>query len=430
MSLRLEARVGERAAGGLDGEVARALVGGGVAALADAGAADDPVGVDADALRDRAVRDDAVGELVAEAGDAGGARARACRPLMLCLRGECLRHGLLALRSGLGGGRSTLVPGTIRFARRASTLPGPTSMKVFAPASCIAVKVSRQRTGRISARASSSRGSSNGFAVAQVNTVNSGSRNSVSSSACAERRDGRRHRGRVERAGDREADRALAELAGDLLGAVEAVAVAREHDLAGRVVVRDGQARRRRRPASPRPRRRRRARSSSRGRRPRPSGGRAGRRARARRRRSARRRRRARRARRASGRRRRRAARRRAARASRRSRRRRSPAAGSGCSPPRARRGPRRRARAALEQLRAALRDVVAHLGGLAPLAGEQDRGVGGQCHSDTLARARAESGKNCDLPPSRGGGERVVGGALGDPDDDEERLARSPASR
>src|SRR5215218_10934246 len=41
-----------------------------------------------------------------------------------------------------------------------------------------------------------------------------------------ERRDGGRHRRRVEGARDREPDRALAELAGDLLGAVEAVAIA------------------------------------------------------------------------------------------------------------------------------------------------------------------------------------------------------------
>src|SRR5215207_2215597 len=55
----------------------------------------------------------------------------------------------------------------------------------------------------------------------------------------AERRDRRRHRGRVERAGDGQSDRALAELSRDLLGAVEAGAIAREHDLPGRVVVGD-----------------------------------------------------------------------------------------------------------------------------------------------------------------------------------------------
>ena len=51
-----------------------ALVRRGVAALADPGAADDPVGVDADPLGDRAVRDDAIGKLVAEADDPGRAR--------------------------------------------------------------------------------------------------------------------------------------------------------------------------------------------------------------------------------------------------------------------------------------------------------------------------------------------------------------------
>ena len=48
---RAQAGVGERAAGGGQREVGGALVGRGVAARADAGAADDPVGVDADAAR-------------------------------------------------------------------------------------------------------------------------------------------------------------------------------------------------------------------------------------------------------------------------------------------------------------------------------------------------------------------------------------------
>ena len=54
---------------------------------------------------------------------------------------------------------------------RASTLPGPTSTKAGAPASCRASTVSRQRTGRDQgASASSSRTSSNGAALAPEKT--------------------------------------------------------------------------------------------------------------------------------------------------------------------------------------------------------------------------------------------------------------------
>ena len=49
---------------------------------------------------------------------------------------------------------------------------------------------------------------------------------------------------------------------------------------------------------------------------------------------------------------------------------------------------------AALEQLGAALRDEVAHLGGLASLAGKQQGGVCDQVHADTLTSARVDSGK------------------------------------
>ena len=58
----------------------------------------------------------------------------------------------------------------------------------------------------------------------------------------AERLDGRLHARRVEGAGDVERQRALAALAGGLLGLLERVAVAGEDDLAGRVVVGDGDA--------------------------------------------------------------------------------------------------------------------------------------------------------------------------------------------
>ena len=193
----------------------------------------------------------------------------------------------------------------MRLASRARTLPGPTSTKRVAPAACRAVKVSRQRTGRIRAPASSSRTSSNGRADAHEKTVKRGSPSSTSSSAARNGPDRRGHRGRVERPRDRQPDDALAELAGERLGAVEVLAVARR--------ARSVRARCRwprsgsppRRGSRPRPRRPRPARSSSRGRRPRPSGGRAAPPARARPRSPARLRPPARRARRASARRRR-----------------------------------------------------------------------------------------------------------------------------
>jgi hypothetical protein len=47
-----------------------------------------------------------------------------------------------------------------------STVPGPVSTKSWAPASSSARNVSRQRTGRMSASASSPRTSVNGAAVA------------------------------------------------------------------------------------------------------------------------------------------------------------------------------------------------------------------------------------------------------------------------
>ena len=185
--------------------------------------------------------------------------------------------------------------------------------------------------------------------------------------------------------------------------ASKCVAVAREHDLAGRVVVGDGQARRPRRPARPRPRRRRPARSSSRGRRPRPSAGRAARRARARRRPSS------------------------------------TPAAASAASSPsewpaaaagatssarprqpaieaqkiagcwkrvlsstRAKGSSPTSSMAALEQLGAALGDEVAHLGRLAPLAGEQQRD--GAHARNTLIAARVNSGSAGLAYPPAGG--------------------------
>src|SRR3954471_12914614 len=71
----------------------------------------------------------------------------------------------------------------MRFPIRASTLPGPTSTKEGAPASCMAMTVSRQRTGLVRAEASSSRTSVNGAALAPEKTVKAGSESSTSSSA-------------------------------------------------------------------------------------------------------------------------------------------------------------------------------------------------------------------------------------------------------
>jgi hypothetical protein len=83
--------VGERAAGGRERQVGRALAGRGVAALADPRAADDPVGVDADALGDLRVADHAVGELVAEADDPRGAQRGPAGQCVL-LGGQRVRH--------------------------------------------------------------------------------------------------------------------------------------------------------------------------------------------------------------------------------------------------------------------------------------------------------------------------------------------------
>jgi hypothetical protein len=131
---------------------------------------------------------------------------------------------------------STFVPATMRLPRRASTLPGPTSTNRRAPASCRASNVSRQRTGWVSAPASSARTSSNGCALAHE----------ITGSGALRSRPRRAPRGTArprapstasERAGDRQRDRAQAALAGEVLDVLQIVAVAGQHDLAGSVVV-------------------------------------------------------------------------------------------------------------------------------------------------------------------------------------------------
>ena len=130
----------------------------------------------------------------------------------------------------------------MRFPIRARTLPGPTSTKEGAPASCMAMTVSRQRTGEIRAfgklfahvreRRGARAGIDGEARLVDLDLVERG----------PERRDRGLHQRRVERAGDVEADHAGTALVCDLLGLVERVDLAREDDLAGRVVVGDGDA--------------------------------------------------------------------------------------------------------------------------------------------------------------------------------------------
>ena len=102
-----------------------ALARGGVAALADAGAADDPVRVDAD----RARRSGRWGRRGRAAGGRARGRGRCvpgrARPLTGAVSDEA-DSGMVGTAAGTS---STFVPGTIRLASRASTLPGPTSTK-------------------------------------------------------------------------------------------------------------------------------------------------------------------------------------------------------------------------------------------------------------------------------------------------------------
>ncbi len=165
------------------------------------------------------------------------------------------------LRRGLDLGQS----GRMRLPRRASTLPGPTSTKRRPPASCMASTVSRQRTGRV--RASVELGADVRERLRASREEKTGKRGLVQLDLVergAERRDGRLHARRVERAGDVERQRAAAVLAGGLLGLRELVARAGEDDLAGGVVVGDGDAGGLGDRARSPPRSRRRARASSR----------------------------------------------------------------------------------------------------------------------------------------------------------------------
>ena len=79
MSRGLDAGLLDAAAGGLVAQVAGGLVRQGVAAFEDAGALDDPVGVEAEALVQVVVGDDGVGDVAAGAEDAHARQAAAAR---------------------------------------------------------------------------------------------------------------------------------------------------------------------------------------------------------------------------------------------------------------------------------------------------------------------------------------------------------------
>ena len=131
----------------------------------------------------------------------------------------------------------------MRLPSRASTLPGPTSTKrraaggVQGEHGLAPADGARERRGQLGAdvleRLRRRAGEDGERAVVQLGLAERG----------AERLDGRLHRGRVERAGDVERQAAAAALAGLLAGALERLARAGQHDLAGRVVVGDGHAR-------------------------------------------------------------------------------------------------------------------------------------------------------------------------------------------
>ena len=87
MSLRIDAGAVDAAAGGLVAQVAGGLVRQGVAAFEDAGALDDPVGIEAEALVQMVVGDDGVGDVAAGAEDlarpSGGGSAAGQRGCVL-----------------------------------------------------------------------------------------------------------------------------------------------------------------------------------------------------------------------------------------------------------------------------------------------------------------------------------------------------------
>ena len=156
-----------------------------------------------------------------------------------------LRHGPPPARPG----ERASTPSRVRRTSPVRTSPGPVSRKVRAPSACIRCSVSRQSTGSVRAAARPARTSSKGAAAVEEKTGRRGRRNSTSSSARRKLSDGAGHQRRVEGAGDRQADRLDAVGAQLLAGLAERLGGAGEDDLAGGVVVGDGEAEARRRAA-------------------------------------------------------------------------------------------------------------------------------------------------------------------------------------
>src|SRR5215210_249806 len=147
------------------GEVGQQLALGEDAALADAGAAHDPLVGGVETSLEVGVRDDALGHGGADAEDPGleaaaplGRAARGGRALTLPVAGG--RAGPLLC----GGGRRHAAA-RVRLTRPVRTAPGPSSTKRSTPAARSASSVSRQRTARSRFSASSARTSPNGAAV-------------------------------------------------------------------------------------------------------------------------------------------------------------------------------------------------------------------------------------------------------------------------
>src|SRR3954468_2906399 len=160
--VRRAAGVVERGGAGAGRKLGERLVGGDDVALADAGAAHDPLVGRVEALDDLGVADHALGQRGADAEDAGGQAAAA--------RGGAVRRGLMLRGIGgqgplVAGGRRRHAVASVRLTRPVSTAPGPSSTKRSTPAVRSASSVSRQRTGRRRFSASSTRTSVNGAAL-------------------------------------------------------------------------------------------------------------------------------------------------------------------------------------------------------------------------------------------------------------------------
>ena len=223
----------------------------------DPGALHDPVLVDPEPRGDLGVGDDGRGHGDAEAGDLGAGAGAATAAASASGGGSArLRH---AAASGSARERAS-TPSRVRRTRPVRTSPGPVSRKASAPAARIAPQrlLPAHRLGSAPRRARRGR-RRRGRRRSRRRRDARAAVNSISAERRARTAPPRRgHQRRVEGAGDRQADRLerrrraawRARLA-DRLG------VAGEDDLAGGVVVGDGEAEARRRArAPPRPRRR------------------------------------------------------------------------------------------------------------------------------------------------------------------------------